>query len=121
MNAYVDIQLQLGWAGLLLLCALGGMALVRSWLDASQRRSVVYAWTPLMLIALAVTSAFESVALFGVGWLLLVVCAVRAGQSRGWRERLGAAAPTRPPEGSAGAPPQAPSGTGGTVASLPPG
>jgi hypothetical protein len=120
LNAYVDIQLQLGWAGLLLLCALGGTALVRSWLDASQRRSVVYAWTPLMLIALAVTSAFESVALFGVGWLLLVVCAVRAGQSRGWRERLGAAAPTRP-RGSAGAPPQAPSGTGGTVASLPPG
>ena len=121
LNAYVDIQLQLGWAGLLLLCALGGTALVRSWLDASQRRSVVYAWTPLMLIALAVTSAFESVALFGVGWLLLVVCAVRAGQSRGWRERLGAAAPTRPPEGRTGAPSQAPSGTGGTVASLPPG
>jgi hypothetical protein len=67
LNAYVDIQMQLGWAGLLLLCALGGTALVRSWLDASQRRSVVYAWTPLMLIALAVTSAFESVRCSGWG------------------------------------------------------
>lgn len=94
LSAYVDIQLQLGWIGLLLLCTLGGAAIVRSWLDASQRRSIVYAWTPLMLVALAVTSAFESVALFSVGWLLLVLCAVRAGQSRGWRERLGASVPT---------------------------
>lgn len=94
LSAYVDAQLQLGWAGLLLLCALGGIALVRSWVDASQRRSVVYAWTPLMLVALIVTSLFESVALYGLGWMLLVLCAVRAGQSRGWRERLGSGAPT---------------------------
>jgi len=92
LNAYVDVQLQLGWVGVLLLCALGGIALVRSWLDASQRRSVVYAWTPLMLVALVATSVFESVALYGVGWMLLVLCAVRAGQSRGWRERLGTGA-----------------------------
>lgn len=94
LNAYVDVQLQLGWLGLLLLCTLGGLALVRSWLDASQRRSVVYAWTPLTIIALATTSVFESFPLFGVGWMLLVLCAVRAGQSRGWRERLGTATPT---------------------------
>ena len=66
---------------------------------------MVYAWTPLMVIALAVTSVFESVALFGLGWLLLVLCAVRAGQSRGWRERLGA-----------GGPPAT-----GTIPTLPPG
>ena len=105
LNAYVDVQLQLGWVGVLLVCAFGGLALVRSWLDASQRRSVVYAWTPLMVITLAVTSVFESVALFGLGWLLLVLCAVRAGQSRGWRERLGA-----------GGPPAT-----GTIPTLPPG
>lgn len=103
LNAYVDVQLQLGWAGVLLFCTLGGVALVRGWLDASQRRSVVYAWTPLMVIALAVTSVFESVTLFGLGWMLLVLCAVRAGQTRGWRERLGAAAAP---------PPQAPGDTG---------
>lgn len=105
LNAYVDVHLQLGWVGVLLFCVLGGLALVRAWLDASQRRSVVYAWTPLMVIALAVTSVFESVALFGLGWMLLVLCAVRAGQSRGWRERLGAS----------GLPPT------GTVQTLPPG
>jgi exopolysaccharide production protein ExoQ len=31
---------------------------------------------------------FESFTLFGFGWLLLVLCAVRAGQSRSWRERI---------------------------------
>lgn len=96
LNAYVDVQLQLGWVGVLLVCVLGGVALVRGWLDASQRRSIVYAWTPLMVIALAVTSMFESVTLYGFGWMLLVLCAVRAGQTRGWRERLGPPAPPLP-------------------------
>jgi O-antigen ligase len=90
LNAYFDVLLQLGWIGLLLFTAFAGTALVRSWLDASERRSVVYAWTPLLLITLLVNSMFESFALFGFGWLLLVLCAVRAGQSRSWRERIDA-------------------------------
>jgi exopolysaccharide production protein ExoQ len=89
LNAYFDVLLQLGWVGLLLFTALCGIALVRSWLDASERRSVIYAWTPLVLVALLVDSMFESFTLFGFGWLLLVLCAVRAGQSRSWRERIG--------------------------------
>jgi exopolysaccharide production protein ExoQ len=48
----------------------------------------VYAWTPLILVALLVDSMFESFTLTGLGWLMLVLCAVRAGQSRSWRERL---------------------------------
>lgn len=93
LNASVDVLLQLGWAGVMLLCAVGGVSLVRSWLDASQRRSTVYAWTPLVLIALAITSAFESYVLTGAGWLLLSLAAVRAGQSRSWRRRLDAGSP----------------------------
>jgi O-antigen ligase len=89
LNAYFDVLLQLGWAGLLLFLALAAVALVRSWLDASERRSVIYAWTPLILIALLIDSMFESFTLAGIGWLLLVLCAVRAGQSRSWRERIG--------------------------------
>ena len=90
LNAYFDVLLQVGWAGLLIFLALAGAALVRSWLDASERRSVVYAWTPLVLVALLVDSMFESFTLSGAGWLLLVLCAVRAGQSRSWRERIDA-------------------------------
>lgn len=90
LNAYVDVLLQLGWVGLLLFAAFAGMAVVRSWLVASERRAVVYAWTPLTLVALLVDSIFESFTLTGFGWMLLVVCAVRASQSRSWRDRIGA-------------------------------
>lgn len=90
LNAYLDVLLQVGWAGLLLFLALGMVALVRSWLVASERRSVVYAWTPLVLVALLVDSLFESFTLSGFGWFMLVLCAMRAGQSRSWRERMDA-------------------------------
>ena len=86
-QAYFDVLLQAGWIGLIFFVALAGVALVRSWIDASERRSIVYAWTPLVLVALLVDSMFESFTLAGMGWMLLVVCAVRAGQSRSWRER----------------------------------
>lgn len=88
LNAYFDVLIQVGWAGLLLFGALCAVALVRSWLVAGERRSVVHAWTPLMLVALLADSMFESFTLSGLGWMMLVVCAVRAGQSRSWRERL---------------------------------
>lgn len=88
LNAYFDVALQLGWVGLVLFLALGALALARSWLVAGERRSVIYAWTPLVLVALLVDSMFESFTLTGLGWLMLVLCAVRASQSRSWRERL---------------------------------
>ncbi|WP_345801901.1 O-antigen ligase family protein [Microbacterium sp. AZCO] len=90
LNAYFDVLLQLGWVGLLLFLLLCGFAFVRAWLVASERRSIIYAWTPLILVALLVDSMFESFTLSGLGWLLLVLCAVRAGQSRSWRERMDA-------------------------------
>lgn len=108
LNAYFDVLLQLGWIGLVLFAAMAGVALVRSWLDASERRSVIYAWTPLMLVALLVDSMFESFTLSGFGWLLLVLCAVRAGQSRSWRERIdGAGGPVLPHVGADGVAPSA--------------
>ena len=91
LNAFFDVLLQLGTAGLVLFLLLGGVALIRSWLVASVRRSVVYAWTPIILVTLAVDSMFESFTLVGAGWFMLVLCALRAGQSRSWRENIDAA------------------------------
>ena len=88
LNAYFDVLLQLGWVGLILFVALASIALVRSWLAASERRSVIYTWTPLILVALLIDSMFESFTLTGIGWMMLVLCAVRAGLSRSWRERI---------------------------------
>lgn len=98
LNAYFDVLLQLGAVGLILFVAFAGIALVRSWLVASERRSVVYAWTPLVLVTLLVDSVFESFTLTGAGWVLLVVCAVRAGHSRSWRERVDALGDRGPEE-----------------------
>jgi len=91
LNSYFDALLQLGVIGLILFVLLGAVALIRSWLVASVRRSVVYAWTPLVLVTLAVDSMFESFTLTGAGWFMLVLCALRAGQSRSWREDFDAA------------------------------
>ncbi len=101
LNAFVDVMLQLGWVGFLLFAGLCGLALVRSWLAASERRAVVFAWTPLMLVALLVDSMFESFTLIGFGWLILVVCAVRASASRSWRDRMDAV-PFDEPDAAAG-------------------
>lgn len=88
LNAYLDVLLQLGWAGVLIFGVLVVLALGRSWLVASNKRSVIHTWTPLILIALLATSATESVALVDYGWLLLVICTVNASQNMSWRNAI---------------------------------
>ena len=88
LNAYLDVYLQVGIIGVILFVALIALAFTRSWLLASNRRSVVYAWAPLVLVALLVTSVFESSMLVESGWLLLVICTVKASQGMSWRRRL---------------------------------
>ncbi|MBM7504180.1 O-antigen ligase family protein [Agromyces aurantiacus] len=88
LSAYIDVYFQAGVIGALLFIGLVGVALVRSWLLASSRRSVVYLWPALCLVALAVTSFAESFALLEGGWLLLVVCTVKAARDMSWRDAL---------------------------------
>lgn len=88
LSAWIDAYFQVGVIGMLLFAALVGVALVRSWLLASNRRSVVYLWPALVLVALAVTSFAESFALQEGGWMLLVVCAVKAARDLSWRDAL---------------------------------
>lgn len=88
LNAFLDVLLQLGLVGLVAFIALVGLALVRSWLLASNKRSVVYVWPALVLVVLLVTSAAESSVLVEFGWLTLVVCALVASRDLSWRERL---------------------------------
>jgi O-antigen ligase len=88
LSAWVDVYFQVGVIGALLFAGLVGVALVRAWLLASTRRSVVYVWPALMLVVIAVTSFAESFALVEGGWMLLVVCAVKAARDMSWREAL---------------------------------
>ncbi|MCU1575773.1 MAG: exopolysaccharide production protein [Leifsonia sp.] len=96
LNAFLDVYLQVGFIGLVSFVALVALALWRSWLLASNKRSVVYVWAPLVLVALLATSGFESSILVESGWLLLVVCAVKASQGLSWRRSLPQKHPVRP-------------------------
>lgn len=88
LNAYLDVWFQVGIVGLVAFIVLVALALGRAWIVASNRRSVVSLWTPLVLVSLLSTSAVESFVLVEVGWFTLTVCAVKAAQELSWRRRL---------------------------------
>jgi len=88
LNALVDVGMQLGAIGVVLFLGLVGFAFTRSWLLAGRRRSVVYAWPALVLVALITVSVAESSILTKAGWLLFVICAVKASAELSWRQAL---------------------------------
>lgn len=88
LNAVIDLWLQVGVIGIVLFLAVVGLAFVRSWLLAGRRRSVVHAWPALVLVALIVVSVAESAVLTEFGWLLLVICCVKASTELSWRSAL---------------------------------
>jgi exopolysaccharide production protein ExoQ len=88
LNAFVDVWLQLGLVGLSAFAVFVALALGRSWVLASNKRSVVYLWPALMLVVLLTVSAAESTVLVEFGWFTLVVCALKASQDLSWRSRL---------------------------------
>ncbi|GHD42638.1 O-antigen ligase family protein [Mycetocola manganoxydans] len=98
LNAFLDVYLQVGLVGIFSFILLCGFAFLRSWLLASNKRSTVYVWPALVLVALLATGMSESFLLDESGWLLLVICAVKGSQGMSWRSRL----PEKPP------PPRAP-------------
>lgn len=88
LNAYLDVLLQLGIVGLTVFVALVGLAFVRSWLLAANKRSVVFLWPALTLLVLIIVSAAESSILVEFGWFTLAICALTASQNLSWRSRL---------------------------------
>ncbi|HEX4058517.1 MAG TPA: O-antigen ligase family protein [Galbitalea sp.] len=85
LNAYLDVWFQLGIVGLLIFLGFLGLAFTRSWLLASRRRSVVFAWPTLVLVVLVISGLAESLMLVEFGWLCLVVCCVKAARELSWR------------------------------------
>ena len=88
LNAYADIWLQLGLAGIVVLIAALGLAFARAWLVATDRRSTVYVWPALTLVLLATVSMTESYLLYEGGLLLFVTSAFAAARNRSWRGRF---------------------------------
>jgi hypothetical protein len=88
LNALVDLWLQIGAVGVFVFVALVGLAFTRSWLLAGRRRSVVHTWPALVLVTLITVSVAESSILTEFGWLLFVICAVKASSELSWRSAL---------------------------------
>jgi hypothetical protein len=88
LNTVVDLWLQVGAVGVFIFLALVGLAFTRSWLLAGRRRSVVHTWPALVLVALIIVSVAESSILTEAGWLLFVICCVKASAELSWRKAL---------------------------------
>src|SRR5690606_3469605 len=97
LNAFLDVWVQLGLVGFVIFIGMAGLAFVRSWLLAGRRRSVVYAWPAGVLVALLITALAESVMLFEFGWVMFVICCVKASQELSWRNALAPPASTTLP------------------------
>ena len=61
------------------------LTFTRSWLLAGRQRSVVIIWPALILLALLFTALAESSILVEYGWLLFVICSVKAARELSWR------------------------------------
>lgn len=85
LSSYLDVQLQLGVVGLVVLLLTLALAIGRAWLVASTRVTTAYLWPALTLLLLASTGVTESVLLAEEGVLLFVTAAFAAARHRSWR------------------------------------
>jgi O-antigen ligase len=77
-NAYLDMWLQLGAIGLLLLLILVAMTFVKLWRLGVRHTNPLYLWPMLVFFGLLAQNLTESRMLLEIGWVLLVLMAVKA-------------------------------------------
>jgi O-antigen ligase len=88
LNAFVDVYFQTGLIGFVIFVGFVGLTFGRAWVLAAAKKSIVFLWTALVLVVLIATSMAESFILVEYGWLLLVICSVKAARDLSWRGRL---------------------------------
>jgi O-antigen ligase len=88
LNAYFDVYFQTGLIGIAIFVVLVALTMGRAWVLAAARKSIVYVWIALVMVVLVVTSSAESAVLVEYGWLLLVICSVKAARDLSWRRNL---------------------------------
>jgi O-antigen ligase len=88
LNAFIDVYFQTGLIGFVIFVGFIGLAFGRAWVLAASKKSIVFLWTALVLVVLIATSMAESAVLVEYGWLLLVICSVKAARDLSWRGRL---------------------------------
>ena len=79
-NSYLDVWLQLGLLGLILFLAFLVFAFIKLWRLAVRHTSPLYLWPLLVLVALLVQNLTESRMIVELGWVLVVVFAVKVNE-----------------------------------------
>ena len=88
-NAFLDVWLQLGLVGLGLFILLIGMTFVRLWRLAVRHTSSLYLWPILVFVGIVTQNLTESRLLVEIGWVMLVLFAVKVGDPADSLEPIG--------------------------------
>jgi exopolysaccharide production protein ExoQ len=86
LNVILDTWFQVGLVGLVLLLIAVGLAFIRGWQLATNKKSEGYVWAPLVLTVLLATGMTESNLLIEWGWLLAVIIMARTSTELSWRK-----------------------------------
>ena len=79
-NSYLDVWLQLGIFGFLLLVALLTLTFIKLWRLGVRHTSPLYLWPVLIYVALLAQNLTESRLIVELGWVLLVILAVKVNE-----------------------------------------
>jgi exopolysaccharide production protein ExoQ len=88
-NAFLDVWMQLGIFGLGLFLLLVGLTFVRLWRLAVRHTSPLYLWPILVFVGIVTQNLTESRILVEIGWVLLVLFAVKVQEPAENLEPLG--------------------------------
>ncbi len=88
-NAFLDVWLQLGVVGLGLFLLLIGLTFVRLWRLAVRHTSPLYLWPILVFVGIVTQNLTESRILVEIGWVMLVLFAVKVTEPSESLEPLG--------------------------------
>ena len=88
-NAFLDVWLQLGILGLGLFLLLIGVTFVKLWRLAVRHTSPLYLWPILVFVGIVTQNLTESRILVEIGWVMLVLFAVKVGDPAESLEPLG--------------------------------
>jgi len=76
-NAYLDVAMQLGMIGAAIFAVVLLITFIRLWRLAVRHTSALYLWPILIFVGLSVWSLTESRMLIEIGWVLLMVFAIK--------------------------------------------
>lgn len=88
-NAYLDVAMQLGFIGAIIFAFLLLITFIKLWRLAVRHTVALYLWPILVFMGLLVWSLTESRMLIEIGWLLLILFAVKVNEPAEMLEPIG--------------------------------